>query len=596
MRRPLLVLALFALGCGSGGGDDSNPGAGGSGAHSGTGGNASGGTSGGGGAGGSGGNTTGELLDPIDDVSVNEDESVEIALAVNADVTRLWVTGLPPGAHLDEAGRKIRFRPDFIQGRDEPWNVTVTASDGTETLERSFTLTVVDSIQPPALEITNTEELDGCTRYTLTQTTDDYLDSAGYAGRTFEARVSVPDAASTDSLAPIRINLHGYGATGPASPGCSSDIVINPHDPMNSYWWGYSENLPEGKATSGTVPAYTVRRVLNLLAWALERNGDPKRTLITGGSMGGAGAMTIGLLWGRHFAAIDATYGQAIPWNHRPGRLATLEPMWGKRDLNLDDGAGMGVWHRMDLTRALADDPEAWSPFVFTKHGKDDTTIHFGAMVIASPLTQKNFYEALVGHPHYSVWDEGGHGTADPILASGWWDGGWNRLHDDAAFVRSDLAVPAFSASSLSDDPGDGGGNGKTEWNDNAGYAGTLSVAGDTGWSGDIAGALNRHLRWDASAIVDTRERFELPLRVKSGVGSDPPQAGYPSLKDQVDGSLPATVDVTIRNTQSFTLAPGQSVSWEFGTQSGTTTARDDGSVVITLTVGEELETLILTL
>lgn len=585
----VLVGALAVLGCGSGSDDDPSA----TGGTSGSGGGSSGsGGTGANGAGGSGGTTTtGELLDPIDHVSVNEDESVVIAVVTSSAVKRVWAEGLPPGAHLYEAAREIRFRPDFIQGRDEPWNASVTVSDGTKTLTHSFTISVVDSIHPPAPEITETEQLDGCTRYTLTQTTDDYLDSSGYAGRSFQARVSVPDSAAEGSLAPVRISLHGYGALAPSTPGCSSDIVINPFDPMNSYWWGYSENLPDGKATTGTVPAYTVRRVLNLLAWALERHGDPNRTLITGGSMGGAGAMTIGLLWGRHFAAIDATYGQAIPRNHRPGRLATLEPMWGTIESNLD-----GVWDHMDLTRALAEDPEAWSPFVFTKHGKDDPTIHFGAMVIESPLTKQSFYEALVGHPHYSVWDEGGHGTVDPVMPSGWWDGGWNRLHDDTAFVRSDLAVPAFSASSLDGAPGDGGGNGKVEWDDNGGYAGTVSVAGDTGWSGDIAGVLNRHLRWDATQIVDTRDRFEIPLRIESGDGENPPEEGYPTLHDLLDGALPATVDVTLRNAQKFTLAPGQSVNWEFGTQSGTATARDDGSIVVSVSLDDELSTLILTL
>jgi hypothetical protein len=545
---------------------------------------------------GSGGSATGgELVDPVDDVTLDEDESVEISLVTDASVTRVWVDGLPPGAHLDEKARTIRFRPDFIQGRSEPWTVTVTAGDGTETHDESFTITVNDSIQPPELEITNTEELDGCTRYTLSQTTDEYLDSPGYAGRTFQARVSVPSSAAADTLVPIRINLHGYGATAPATPGCASEIVINPVDSMQTYWWGYSENLPEGEATTGRVPPYTVRRVLHLLAWAIERHGDPTRALVAGASMGGAGAMTIGLLWGRHFAAIDATLGQAIPRNHRPGRLATLEPLWGTRELNLDDGAGMGVWDRMDLTRALLEDPEAWSPFVFTKHGKDDSTIHFGAVVMESPLTQKTFYEALVGHPHYVVWDEGGHGTPDPVRPNGWWDGGWNRIGHATAFGRSDLAVPAFSASSLDDDPGDGAGNGKKEWNDNAGYAGTVSVPGDTGWTGDVAGARNRHLRWDATAIVDTRERFEIPLRVAPGSGDDPPQAGYPTLDDQVGGSLPATVNVTIRNARKFTLAPGQTAHWELGSQSGTVTAGNDGSVVISLSLGDELETLILT-
>jgi S-formylglutathione hydrolase FrmB len=56
---------------------------------------------------------------------------------------------------------------------------------------------------------------------------------------------------------------------------------------------------------------------------------DPERTYLDGVSMGGAGAMTLGLLHARHFCHVRASFGQAIPRNHRPARLAQLAGLWG---------------------------------------------------------------------------------------------------------------------------------------------------------------------------------------------------------------------------------------------------------------------------
>ena len=93
------------------------------------------------------------------------------------------------------------------------------------------------------------------------------------------------------------------------------------------------------------------------------------------------------------------------------------------------------------------------------------------------------------------VWDEGGHGSADPFLGNRWWDN-WNRATDEITFLHRKLAFPAFSNSSADDDPGDGGPNGRQTWDDTRGYAGSVSTPGDTGFNGQLAGARNRYLRW----------------------------------------------------------------------------------------------------
>jgi hypothetical protein len=525
------------------------------------------------------------IADPGPQV-IDEDDLLDLQLALrdpDDDPLRVWATGLPPGAQWDEPARRLRFRPDFIQG-DRLWPVTIHADDGHRRVTREFTIEVVDTIAPPEPEIVGWDEFEQYTRLTISQTTDEYLDSPGNAGRTYVAVITVPTAATPEDPAPVRIGLHGFATNTPAAVGSGREFRVAPHDPMNTYWWGYSAALvddePDPDPTplgASEVPDYTQRRVLHLLGWLLETypEADPTRTYVAGSSMGGAGALQIGLWYARHFAHASGALAQAVPRNHRPGRISQLEGLWGTSDGPL--------WDALDLTRLLRDSAEARDQYLFTRHGKDDSTIHFGAAVLPSPLTSRNLYDTLqeYGVGHLSVWDEGAHGPADPLLGDNWWDEDFSPIHDSTTFVRSDLAFPAFTLSSADGDPGDGGGNGKQDWNVNAGFAGTLEVPGDTGWNGEIAGALNRFLRWDATATVDTLDRFALPLHVHDGDGQDPPKAGYPSRGDRFDGELPVVVDVTPRRLQQFQVQPGERVTWSFGQQRGEVTADETGSLRI---------------
>jgi hypothetical protein len=590
--RPALLLAAFGIAVGAGaacGSADLGHGGSGTTGSGGAGGTTSASSSTGVPTGSGGSATTAGNHPPLIQVPgpLDVDEEQPLTATITAsdpdgDPVRLFVTGLPPGARWDEAQGRLDFRPDFIQG-GHAFPVTVTADDGKERATASFTITVRDTISPPPPTVVKTEPLGGVTRLTLSQTTDTWLDSPGYAGRSFDAVVCVPDAASP--RVPVRVVFHGFGGA-PWTECWSGEIRVSAHDPMNTYWWGYADSLPgSAPGASAKVPDYTLRRVLHLLGWVLETYpaADPERVYADGASMGGAGAAMFGLFHARHVSFTTATIFQAIPRNHRPSRLAQLTGLWGSPAQNLDAGHGMGVWDWLDLTRLLADDPVAREQALFLKHGKDDGTIHFGAMVMPSPLTGKTFYQALAAHkPGYlAVWDEGGHGPADPLLGDGWWQLGWNPVFDATALTRQSLAFPAFSGSSIDGDPGTGHGNGKVAWNAETGYAAQLSVPGDTGWDGAIAGALNRSLRWDATQIVDTLDAFEIPLRVLDGQGSPPPKPGYPTTGDELDGTVPVLVDVTPRRTQAFRCRPGESVRWSYGGASGTVQAGADGAVTI---------------
>jgi hypothetical protein len=515
---------------------------------------------------------------------VDEEQALTVTIDVSdpeGDALRVFLTGLPPGARWDEAARQLSFTPDFTQGGDA-WTVEILADDGTQRASASFQVQVRDTISPPDPVVAYSEDFGAWTRLTLSQQTDDFLDSPGYAGRYFEAVVTVPNDGAA-SL-PVRVSLHGYGGA-PWTEGWEGEYRIMPHDPENTYWWGYSEELPGGEPVSGAVPDYTQRRVLHLLEWVLRSypGADPERVYVEGASMGGAGAATFGLLHARHVAWVEATIGQAIPRNHRPSRIAQLSGLWGAPELSLDDGRGMAAWDRQDLTRALRELPEARDQLVFTKHGKDDPTIHFGAVVSDSPLTGVSWYEAVEAERvgHYAVWDEGGHGVPDPVLGDGWWHAGWNPIFDDTAWLRRSVAFPAFSGSSVNNDPGDGSGNGAVSWDDESGYAADVDTPGDCGWSGELAGALGRSLRWDAGSIVDTVDGFSIDLYALDGDGGDPPAEGYPTTGDKLDGALPVVVDVTPRRVQAFRALPGEPIDWTFGSQSGQVQASDDGSITV---------------
>ena len=523
--------------------------------------------------------STAPSLDLPTRVSLEEREAWSLDVGVNdpdGDDVRVFATGLPPGARWIEHDHRLEFRPDFTQGGDA-WTVEFLATDGVHEVEAQLDIAVEDTIQPPAPTVANTSPGDGFTWQFVSQTTDDFLDSPGYAGRSFDAIVARPDNIPEGTRLPVLITLHGFDSDPPMS-GWSGEFRISPADPDNTYWWGYAESLPG--AVEGEVLPYTQRRVLHLLEWVLRTNpaADPERVVIQGASMGGAGALTIGLMHARHVSAIDASIAQAIPRNHRPSRVAQLSGLWGAPQSLRSEG--LDAWDRMDLTRVLETHSDVW---LFVRHGKDDPIIHFGAAVSPSPLTRRSFYDAVQssGVGHLVVWDEGAHGPADPVLGEQWWNGGWNPNFDDAAYTRRSLAVLGFSHASHDGDPGTGEGNGAQPWNDESGFAGALEVPGDTGWNGDLAGALNRHLRWDANELVDTIERFEVPLRAVDDEGGDPPNAGYPTIGDRFDGRLPTTVDVSLRRVQAFRTRADETVQWSFGDASGEATADAHGRLTI---------------
>ncbi len=486
--------------------------------------------------------------------------------------SRVLAEQLPPGALWDERTRRLLFEPDLIQG-GQTYRARFRAVDGVVSATVSVDVEVVDTIRLPEPRVVMVTHRPGWTRVVLNQHTDARTSGGKWAGKSYEARICVPLAASRDTRMPVRIFLHGAEAEMP--DGCVDDeIRIYPADPDTTYWWGY-----------GTTN-YTQRRILQLLEWVLDTfpGADPTRAYLVGTSMGGAGVLNLGLMYARHFATAEADWPQSVPRRQRPGRMRSLHDLWGKPPPLDEDGVRTdNVWDLQDVTRVLVEERAARDQYLYVRHGKDDPVIHFGAAVMPSPLTGLSLYGALelarVGH--YVVWDEAGHGTPDPVMGKRWWDAGWRRLEDPITFLRTDLAFPAFTGSSANEDPGDGPRTPGAPLDPTKGYSGRVGTPGDTGWNGALAGMFNRWLRWDARRIVDELDRLEMPLFLHTGTGSPPPRPGYPSVGDLRLSEESIRASVTPRRVQRFRCLPGERVVWTFGDRSGEVVADADGTVTV---------------
>ncbi len=473
---------------------------------------------------------------------------------------RIFVSGMPPGMLWNEVERRFDFHPDFIQG-GKSWQITMDAIDGVETTTETFTVTVNNTIQPPWPVVDVVQDLYKITKLTVIQTTDDFLDSPDNAGRTFTANLAIPDAADEENPLPVRIGLHGSGGS-PGTVGNAGRFGVAPHDPVDTWWTGYSDQLPNGTATHGTVPNYTQRRVMHLFSYLAENypGVDLERVSVSGQSMGGTGAYFLALRYARHFSFIFSRIGGTTPHHLSDGQKDDLARRhWGSADLGLPTDLGVNVWQYYDASRGILNDHDFRNLHFSTVVGQNDNTIHFRHMVAASPVTGISFLSALqekaVGH--FIVWDQRAHsGSEGPPLNANWWE----PLDEASALVRNQ-AFPAFTNGSADDDPGLPDGKG--------GYTGTLR------------GAMNRYLRWDSENITDTREQLIMPIKVDIDTKGAPPDPGYPATANHYYGPLPITADVTIRRIQHFQLLPEEAINWSYNGASGIIYANDDGSVTV---------------
>ena len=352
----------------------------------------------------------------------------------------------------------------------------------------------------------------------------------------------------TSRVHPLIVHLHARGgnfARSLGGTGNPDEWVLSlddylPNDIRNSFWYGYHENFDmftgAGVPTSGVVHGYTVRRVRWTLEWVLHHFPiDRDRVYMMGSSMGGVGSVFLGMAMPDLIAAVYAVVPKfdfsflhdpnpRNAWNAGGRERSIGDRLWGTVATNLPTDTGIGVYDRLNagfLAKLWADKS---LPPMITFNGKNDTVVGWAEKI--------PFYRAMEEDHQcgFFFWDSRSHGGRG--LAE------WQPMQDPKWLYRFrlDQSFIAFSNASCDDNPGDGHAD-----------------------SGATYGTINGYLDWERDTIVDTTDRYEVTIRL----------VGLKSVYGIVPAPKSATVDVTPRRLQRFSVIPEQAYKFQNITVSG---------------------------
>lgn len=325
-----------------------------------------------------------------------------------------------------------------------------------------------------------------------------------------------------------RDGMPGAFTVGPAlwTPGrmldlAPRDAILKPDGSgaIETNWFGYYATPQWAPDSAPRAYPFTENRLLWLIGWTAKRyHIDPNRIYANGQSMGGWGCATFAF---RHPEIFAAVFPQMPRFRQR--LLATVVALPPGATVLMPNGSD--YFDRMDMVR-FARAYRGELPFLGWSIGRHDgfaTWKEQVDMVHALEETHRGFVFA---------WNDGNHGDGvRPMLNTIWKD------YPPEKF-RRDQSYPAFSNSSIDDNPG----NGDPE-------------------DGDPEGGINLGFRW--STPVDT-------------------QASWSTAVSNRLAKAMMTADVTPRRAQKFKLSAGIQVAWRASSgQSGTAVADAAGLITI---------------
>lgn len=246
------------------------------------------------------------------------------------------------------------------------------------------------------------------------------------------------------------ILLHGAGGaeTLPVPIGENFIVIVpNNYTPgfpfVYDWWYGYNTESYGGDPKKGVNVNFTEKRLLYIIEWAKSAfDIDENRIYLTGASMGGTGTINFGLRHPEIFAAIYANVPHTNTGDGVSDHESWFAAMWGKRADAVKTNEGINIWDRLNMTAYIAD-PKNEIPFVKTLNSREDPAMPWQQI----PPFVKAMNAARRGF--VSGWGVGMHNLAfehRPVIT---------RKFDPFRIVKNE-SYPAFSNSSINDDPGNG--------------------------------------------------------------------------------------------------------------------------------------------
>ena len=285
---------------------------------------------------------------------------------------------------------------------------------------------------------------------------------------------------------------------------------------ISTFWLGYNPKIAESLLGPEYIcDNYTERLLLYLIRWVQEYyQTDPAAVYISGGSMGGTGAVQLATHFPDKFAAVSANV-PIYSYTWKKSQVGGFTSAWRmqcsvgkftqKNPAKMPDGKDL-----LDYLNGAENiaHPETDMPPIFACNGRRDQSM---------PWANNPPFFAAAGRAKQFLsvyWNNGTHAMTYEVPKD---------MKKDMALssllrFRLDASYPVFSRCSDNKNPG----NGDIE-------------------SGDITGWINRGIDW--KTLADEPGKYVILLKI-----------AHPEI------SYPVIADVTIRRRQKFRPRPGQSV------------------------------------
>ncbi|MCP4117896.1 MAG: prolyl oligopeptidase family serine peptidase [Desulfobacteraceae bacterium] len=432
-------------------------------------------------------------------------------------------------------------------------------------------LAVAENVQTPGAVLQNAWETNGDTVQEFVHWADTTMSyRPGYG---FNFMVNLDGNYSSRTAAPLEIALTGRGASyrqtwvyrnmvtiwysdylpptknmplagvqdGSVFPDLANGRL---YDSLQTWYSGCSSFYKtQNKLSDGVFVPYTENRILHAIGVARERyNIDSNRIYLRGGSMGGTGAMSLGLKHPEVFASVTSTVG-CPNWRlniHeiddayavvREGWRSEGNRLWGGQGEAVLHENGTPIWDWMNAGWYAKTHTGRDMPFLSMSNGKRDGSIVF--------FPHARFYNDMkeAGHAFVAKFYDGGHS-------------GGSSFDPRFATLLKNESIPALKNVSMDGDPG--------IIHEPTGMTAVVSTD-PLVFTGDIQGTINgyRFLEWSRSLkpfsetdaaddLVDLPARYEMAFRVEP---SSPHTHAF--------------IDITPRKLQQFAVTAGREYYWE---------------------------------